>query len=137
VLYLHGDTGAASCTPEGGLLTTPPTTDSQIRYTYDPLDPVVNYGGPLLNMLSGCTREEAHCDRADVLTFSTPPFPSDRTVDGEILLELSVSSSAPNTAFVGRLSLVLPDGNAYYLRQGAMALSHREGNDRQAPAVPG
>ena len=137
VLYLHGGPGAASCSPEGSLIPTTPPEDVQILYTYDPLDPVINYGGPLLNMLSGCTLEDDHCDRTDVLTFLTPPLLTDITLDGVIHLYLAVSSRAPDTAFVGRLSLVREAGNTYYLRQGAMTLSHREGNDHPSPYTPG
>ena len=136
-LHLQGDEGAADCRPKGSLETTPPSRAAQIQYTYDPLDPVVNYGGPLLNMPSGCKLEEAHCDRNDVLTFESDPFPSDVTVDGEIHLDLWVSSTAPDTAFIGRLALIKEDGVAYYLRQGAVTLSHREGDRTPAPYSPG
>jgi uncharacterized protein len=136
-LYLHGDQGAGRCEPMGGIEATPPAVDSQISYTYDPLDPVVNYGGPLLNMRSGCTLEEAHCSRPDVLTFVSAPFPADVPLDGEMHLDLTVSSTAPDTAFVGRLSLIRADGKAYYFRQGAMTLSHRDGNTRPAHYTPG
>lgn len=136
-LHLKGDQGAASCEPSGELVKAPPSQAAQIEYTYDPLEPVVNYGGPLLNMLSGCTREEAHCSRDDVLTFESGPFPMDVTVDGEIHLDLWVSSTAPDTAFIGRLSLIKADGVAYYLRQGAVTLSHREGDGQPSPYTPG
>ena len=137
VLHLHGDQGAATCAPRGTLEPAAPTVATEIRYTYDPLDPVVNHGGPLLNLPSGCKREEEHCGREDVLTFVSDPLDADVTLDCEIRLELSVSSTAPDTAFVGRLSLVRASGTAYYLRQGATTLQHREGDARPAPYSPG
>jgi len=136
-LYLQGDQGAASCTPAGSLAGAPVPEPSVITYTYDPLDPVINYGGPLLNMDSGCLREMPHCDRPDVLTFESLPLEESLAIDGEIHLDLQVSSSAPDTAFVGRLSFVQPDGTAFYLRQGVETLSHREGNDHQTAYTVG
>jgi len=137
VLYLRGDHGAASCDPVGELSTEPAAAPAALEYTYDPLVPLVRYGGPLLGMKSGCVLEEAACDRPDVLTFLSAPLPRDLPVDGEIVLELPVSSSAPDTAFVGRLALVQEDGKAYFFRQGVATLSHRDGDRNQAPYTPG
>ena len=136
-LYLSGGQGAALCLPSGGLGASPPAGAGRITYTYDPLDPVFNYGGPLLQFDAGCLLEPGHCLRPDVITFESAPFDRNTTLDGEIALDLLVSSSAPDTAFVGRLSLVKPDGKAYYLRQGVKTLSHRTGDRRPATYTPG
>ena len=135
--YLGGNQGAAGCTPAGTLSGTPPVEAARIDYTYDPLDPVVRYGGALLGMANGCLFEEAGCDRPDILTFLSDPMGVDTTVEGEIVLELPVSSSAPDTAFMGRLSLVSTDGKAYVLRQGVATLTHRHGDKVPAPYKPG
>ncbi len=137
IFFLHGDQGVSSCRPEGGLLRTPVAGPAKIHYTYDPMDPVIRYGGPLLSMESGCLLEEDGCGRPDILTFQSSPLPRDLPLDGEMYLEIPVSSSAPDTAFVARLALVKPDGKAYFLRQGVTTLSHRNGNTVQAGYEPG
>ncbi len=135
-LYLAGDQGAASCQPKGTLQEAPFAQPGEIVYTYDPLDPLVNWGGTLLDLENGCDREENHCGRPDVLTFESAPLERDITIDGEIHLELTVSSTAPDTAFIGRLSLVEDNGKAYFLNQGVTTLSHRNGNREKADYTP-
>jgi putative CocE/NonD family hydrolase len=135
-LYLTGGQGATTCQPAGELVHTPVSEPAQIHYTYDPLNPIVNFGGPILDLPNGCLRQGSHCDRGDVITFESPPLENDLTVDGSIYLDLRVSSTAPDTAFVGRLSLVKEDGRAYFFRQGVNTLSHRDGDFSQAAYVP-
>lgn len=135
-LYLSGGQGATSCQPTGALLETPDSQPSLITYTYNPLDPLINWGGNLLEMENGCDREEAHCDRSDAVTFESARFEREITLDGEIFLELRVSSTAPDTAFVGRLALIEENGKAYVLRQGVITLSHRNGNSESSPYTP-
>jgi putative CocE/NonD family hydrolase len=137
VFFLQGDPGAAACQPAGELTREAPSVPASLQYTYDPLDPVIRYGGPLLNMDSGCLLENDNCGRPDVLTFLSAPLDRDLPLEGEIFLEVTVSSSAPDTAFIGRLALVKPDGRAYFLRQGIATLSHRDGDLQQAPYEPG
>ena len=137
VLYLRGDQGADSCRPSGELSPDPPAQPAAISYTYDPLNPLIRFGGALLGMESGALFEEAACERSDVLTFLSAPLEQEFPLEGEIFLEMAVSSTAPDTAFIGRLALVHPDGRAYMLRQGVVTLSHRHGDHVQAPYTPG
>lgn len=89
VLYLNGDQGASSCQPKGALSTTAPYKSRTITYTYDPLDPIYNFGGALLIAeVAGCKEQQDHCDREDVLTFESSPFEHDITIDGGISLFL-------------------------------------------------
>ncbi len=136
VLYLSGDAGAVSCAAIGRLEPTPMDLERTITYIYDPLRPLVVFGGPLLDMPSGCILQELHCDRTDVITFESAPFIAPVRIDGTVVLELTVGSSAPDTVFVGRISLVRPDGRAYFLRQGVTTLSHRTGDTEQATYHP-
>jgi putative CocE/NonD family hydrolase len=136
-LYLAGDQGAVSCRPAGRLVTAPPHQAGRISYHYDPLRPVVAFGGPLLDLPSGCLLEASRCDRGDVVTFESDPFARSTRIDGAMVLELRISSSAPDTAFVGRVSLIRQDGSAYFLRQGVTTLSHRLGDRHPAAYVPG
>ena len=133
---LAGDQGAATCTPTGELAEAPALLASEISYTYDPLNPVVNLGGALLDFDSGCLEQESRCGREDVITFESAPFEEEMTIDGTIFVDLRVSSSAPDTAFISRLALIHEDGSAYNLRQGVLTLSHRNGDGTPASYTP-
>ncbi len=136
-MYLAGDQSAVNCGSEGGLTSTMPDSPTTITYTYDPLDPIRNVGGPLLSRPTGCKEQPPQCGRQDIVRFQSQPFTGDFTIDGDISLQLTVSSTALDTAFVARMSLVKPDGKAYFIRDGAMTLSHRHGNQLQASYQPG
>ena len=137
-LYLAGTPAATACGSEGTLSDTAPTASTAITYTYDPLNPIRNMDGPLLlEEVAGCRLVEPHCQRQDIVRFQSAPFTRSFTIDGDIKLNLSVSSTAADTAFIARLMLVKADGKTYFLRDGAMTLSHRLGNAQQAPYTPG
>jgi uncharacterized protein len=137
ILYLDGDSNAATCNPTGSLADAAPSLTNTIEYTYDPLDPIINSGGPLLGYDAGCLIESDHCDRDDVINFESEPFAAEFTIDGAITLELTVASSAPDTAFIARLALIDTDGIAYFINQAIMTLSHRDGDDVRATYTPG
>ena len=136
VLYLAGDQGASDCTPTGELAGAPALRTSEISYTYDPLDAIVNLDGALLDVDNGCLVQESRCGRADVITFESAPFEEAVTIDGHIFVDLRVSSSAPDTAFIARLALIREDGNAYNLRQEVLTLTHRNGDQEPATYTP-
>lgn len=137
VLYLDGDSGAATCNPNGTLAATAPGDSAVVYYTYDPGVPIINDGGPLLSYPAGCLLEDDHCDRADAINFQSAPFAEDFTIDGAITLELTVASTAPDSAFIARLALIDTDGNAYFIDQAVMTLSHRDGDEQPAVYYPG
>lgn len=138
LLYLGGDRGAAACGEKGVLSTTPSVETRALTYVYDPRDPIIREGGALLSAeWAGAKRQKDLCSRTDVLVFESEGRATDLTLDGAISVSLSVASSAPDTAFVARLSLVKPDGQAFYFREGYATLSHREGNRMQTRYKPG
>jgi len=97
----------------GGRLTDslPQANEDPARYTYDPLDPVVDPQGGTL----GPFDQSGLQSRTDVLAFSSEPLASDLEVTGRISVELWIASSAPDTDFFVRLLDVHPDGKAYNL----------------------
>lgn len=89
----------------------PPATELPDRYTYDPLDPVVDpHGGKL-----GPFDQSRLQTRPDVLAYSSEPLERDLEVTGPIEVELWITSSAADTDFFVRLLDVHPDGKGYNL----------------------
>jgi putative CocE/NonD family hydrolase len=83
VLYLR---------PAGHLGATAPDQDTPpSSFTFDPADPTPTIGGRLLSPESGYRNDTRLAERADVLTFTGAPLPTDLYVVGTPLLELSHS----------------------------------------------
>ncbi|MEZ4588991.1 MAG: CocE/NonD family hydrolase [Gemmatimonadales bacterium] len=106
------------------------------RYDYDPADPTpflwainVDSGGP-----DDYSAIEA---RPDVLSYDLPS-PSETTyVCGPIRATLFAASSARDTDWVARLSLVRADGYSQRLTEGWVRARERKGNFRNDPLTPG
>jgi hypothetical protein len=136
-LYLEGTQAATACGTPGRLETSLPSASSTIGYTYDPLNPILNTGGAILiPARAGCREQADLCLRGDIAAFVSETFAEAVTWEGRAVLTLPVSSSAPDTAFIARISLIR-DGKAYSLREGVMTLSHREGDEDAVSYTPG
>jgi uncharacterized protein len=98
------------------------------RYTYDPDDPTPTIGGSVVSAVypPGSVDVGELQVRSDVLTFTTPPLADDVDIVGPLSLELYVSSSAPDTDFVARLSDVFPDDRAIQLQTGIVRTRYRD-----------
>lgn len=127
---------AASC--RGGSLDTSPSPNSVATFVYDPLDPVPTNGGsqllawvfPAYGGAPPSNRDQSKvCERADVLTFVSPPFREEFHLSGPSVVELAVQSSAPDTAFTAKLIEIDADGRALNVRDGITSLAWR--NDAQ------
>ncbi len=106
------------------------------RYSYDPLDPVVDPHGGVQGPYDQSPLEK----RKDVLVYETEPLETDVEVTGHIEVELFVFSSAKDTDFVVRLLDVHPDGRAFNLMSPVVEVvraRYREGEDRVALLEPG
>lgn len=134
-VYLHG---ARAGEPAAGRM----TTDSLAveagtdRYDYDPADPTpffwtrnVDSGGP-----DDYRAVEA---RRDVLVY-TMESPSEKlTVCGPIRATIVATSSALDTDWVARLTLVRADGYSQRLTEGWVRARARRGEFRNDPLTPG
>ncbi|HEV7941473.1 MAG TPA: CocE/NonD family hydrolase [Solirubrobacteraceae bacterium] len=90
-----------------------------ISYHYDPRDPVPTLGGAnAVWGLAGPMEQTPVESRADVLTFTSAYFDSELELAGAPIARLVVSSSAPATDFIARLTLVEPDGRSFPLAHG-------------------
>lgn len=145
-----------------GLLTPAlPEEPSGFReYIYDPEAPVPTIGGTITSgqpvMVGGAfdqregrrffgSREPYRplAERPDVLVFETPPLAADVEVTGPVVVNLWVSSSAPDTDFTAKLIDVYPpnadypSGFAMNLTDGILRARYRGSWERPELMVPG
>jgi hypothetical protein len=82
-------------------------------------------------------------ERADVLVFETPPLEANLEVTGPVVVNLWVSSSAPDTDFTAKLIDVYPanadypSGFAMNLTDGILRARYRRSWERAELMVPG
>ncbi|MGD9620460.1 MAG: CocE/NonD family hydrolase [Mycolicibacterium sp.] len=112
VLYLQPGGNLAPAIPEGGHSAT---------FIYNPADPTPTVGGRLLSPVGGYREDSALARRADVLTFTGDPLPTDLHVVGTPVLELSHSCTNPNNDLFVRISEVGPDGRSGNVSDGYLA----------------
>lgn len=127
-------------TAEGQLGTAPPTNSEQTdnnasRTTFlaDPLKPneIPARGFP------GAADARDFEKQAEVRTFTTPPLTEDVEWTGKVRAELFVSSSAPDTDFIVRVSDVYPDGRSILIIDYIRRARYRDGYDQERMLVPG
>ena len=134
---------SAQC--DGGELSFEQDFIEPVSFRYNPLDPVPTRGGAgmLAFLLPGFDGAEPAnvlqtglCDRADVLSFQTPPLDSSLLIKGKISVNIKVASSAPDTAFTAKLIEVFSDGRAVNIRDNITSLVYREGGFNRLDYTP-
>ncbi len=122
---LHGD---------GALAAAAPAADKPDSFVYDPMNPVPSYGGNVCctgNAVAGGAFDQRQMEtRADILVYTTEPFPEGTEVSGPIGVTLYVSSDVKDTDFTAKVLDVYPDGTAYNLDETIQRLRYREGYDK-------
>ena len=86
----------------------------EITYLYNPYAPASFKGGCCLNF-GGMQIQDKPNSRYDIISFLSEPFAEKVLCEGKITLELHCRSTAPDTCFYARLSLVR-NGKALSLR---------------------
>ena len=124
---------------EGGeLAPEAPTGRGQLRYRYDPSDPVPTLGGNIMEpTLRGPYDQASLDDREDVLRFLSAPFEEPTEITGPITAEVYATTDARDTDFMAKLVVVKPDGMAFNLVDGAIRARYREGFEEEKPIEPG
>jgi putative CocE/NonD family hydrolase len=69
--------------------------------------------------------------------YSTDPLKTDTEVTGPTKVDLWASSSAPDTDFTAKLTVVKPDGQIVNLNNGIVRTSFRDSLSEPHPATPG
>ncbi len=105
---------------DGHLETTPPGTEGESRFDYDPANPVPTLGGRYgLGAWSKSCAQDGTLHRPDVLSFDSEPLPAPLEVTGRVTATLWVTSDAASADFAAKIMDVYPNGYALTLADGA------------------
>jgi uncharacterized protein len=133
-MYLSGAGHANSLTGDGLLVISPPETDKPDAITYDPMNPVLSYGGNVCctgdAVQAGAFDQRRMEARSDILVYTSEPFKEGTEVTGPIIPTLYVSSDAKDTDFTVKVLDVYPDGRAYNLDESIQRMRYRDGYDK-------
>ena len=132
--YLHSNGSANTLYGDGMLTLSKPGEETPDHYSYDPLNPCPSSTGePLRSLMQD---QRILQKRDDVLVYTMPAVEKETEITGPIYAELYASSSALDTDFVARVSIVHRDG--YNWKLGAKLVRARYRNGEKAEAlVPG
>lgn len=138
VFYLSSDTNEDIQNDEARTLSQTPDLMNDIKYDYDPNNPVPTHGGEALltsmDQIGALIQPEPGW-RDDVINFVSDIFTQDPVIQGRIHIDLYVSSSAPDTAFTAKLMCVDPDGTTRNYRSSITTMV-LDGHDEK-PYIPG
>jgi uncharacterized protein len=133
-LFLFSGGRANSLAGDGALVMAPPASDKSDTFTYDPVNPVLSYGGNVCctgtAVQPGAFDQRKMEARQDVLVYTSEPFKEGTEVSGPIVPTLYVSSDAKDTDFTVKVLDVYPDGRAYNLDESIQRLRYRDGYDK-------
>ncbi|WP_370073055.1 CocE/NonD family hydrolase [Mycobacterium sp. Root135] len=132
--------GAGGSDRTGQLVDAPPAADAPDVYTYDPRFPAPSLGGHSCcgaqSGPQGPYDQTPVEQRSDVLVYSSPPLPGDTEVTGAATVDLWAQSSAPDTDFTAKLTVVKPDGEVVNLNDGILRTSFRDSLSNPTPVPP-
>jgi putative CocE/NonD family hydrolase len=133
-LYLSSGGKANSLSGDGVLANAPPDADRSDGFTYDPMNPVLSYGGNVCctgtAVQAGSFDQRRMEARDDVLVYTSEPFREGTELSGPITPTLYVSSDAKDTDFTVKVLDVYPDGRAYNLDESIQRMRYRDGYDK-------
>ena len=107
---------------EPGRRLTFPLGDGEVTYRYNPYAPATFRGGLSTNF-DGAAYQDPPSSRYDIVSLFTPEFTEDTVVKGRMTARLTVRSTAEDTCFYVRTSLVTEAGD-YGLRDDITQISN-------------
>ena len=132
--YLASGGKANTLTGDGILTPAAPAADKPDAFTYDPLHPVMSYGGNVCcqgnAVTPGAMNQRKMEENPDILVYTTEAFKEGTEVSGPITPTLYVSSDAKDTDFTIKIIDVFPDGTAYNLDESIQRMRYRDGYDK-------
>ncbi|MCU0617481.1 MAG: CocE/NonD family hydrolase, partial [Gemmatimonadaceae bacterium] len=144
VTYYLGNGGRAANTMNGSgvLLATPPAQAARDTFTYDPMKPVMSYGGNVCctgtAIQAGSFDQRVRESDPRILVYSTEPLADGVEVSGPVSVTLYVSSDAKDTDFTVKLIDVDPEGRAWNLDETIQRMRYHAGYDKpQTRMQPG
>ena len=138
--YLHSGGHANSRFGDGALSTDPPSAELPDSYRYDPEDPVPTIGGRTFATVtgSGGVRDQSELEtRDDVLVYTSALLLAPLTIAGNITVDLSITSSAPDTDFTAKLVDVEPGGYCAVVADGILRARFRNSFEEPEFLEPG
>lgn len=144
VTYYLGNGGRAANTMNGSgvLLSTPPAQAARDTFTYDPMKPVMSYGGNVCctgtAIQAGSFDQRVRESDPRILVYSTEPLADGVEVSGPVSVTLYVSSDAKDTDFTVKLIDVDTEGRAWNLDETIQRMRYHTGYDKpQTRMQPG
>jgi hypothetical protein len=132
--YLSSGGKANTLNGDGVLASTPPLVNKPDSFAYDPMNPVMSYGGNVCctgtAITAGSFDQRKMETRQDVLVYTSEPFAEGLEITGPIEPTLYVSSDAKDTDFTVKVIDVYPDGRAYNLDESIQRMRYRNGYDK-------
>ena len=132
--YLASGGKANTLNGDGTLAAAAPDIDRPDSFTYDPMNPVLSYGGNVCctgtAVQAGAFDQRRMEARDDILVYTSEPFREGTEVSGPITPTLYVSSDAKDTDFTVKVLDVYPDGRAYNLDESIQRMRYRDGYDK-------
>jgi len=132
--FLSSGGKANTASGDGALVPAPPAADRPDQFTYDPMNPVMSYGGNVCctgNAITAGSFDQRKMEaRPDILVYTSAPFKEGTEVSGPIVPTLYVSSDARDTDFTVKVIDVYPDGRAYNLDESIQRMRYRDGYDK-------
>ena len=132
--YLSSGGRANSLSGDGVLALAAPDADRSDSFSYDPMNPVLSWGGNVCctgNAITAGAFDQRRSEaRGDVLVYSSEPFTKDTELSGPIVPTLYVSSDARDTDFTVKVLDVAPDGTAWNLDESIQRMRWRDGYDK-------
>jgi uncharacterized protein len=133
-LYLSSAGRANSLHGDGALVAAAPDTDKPDAFVYDPMNPVLSYGGNVCctgnAITAGAFDQRKMETRNDILVYTSAPFANGLELTGPITPTLYVSSDVKDTDFTVKVLDVAPDGTAYNLDESIQRMRYRDGYDK-------
>lgn len=134
--YLNSTGNANSLYGDGQLSSTKPANNTPPdAFTYDPMNPVMSYGGNVCctgNAVKGGAFDQQNMEaRNDILVYTSEPLAEGIEVSGFIESTLYVASDAKDTDFTIKLIDVYPDGRAYNLDETIQRARYRDGYEKE------
>lgn len=109
-----------------------------LSYTYDPRDPVQTRFGARMPARWHGPLDQSHLrDRDDILRFDSEPLAEPLEITGQPIVDLFVSTDAPDTTFMVTVVDIYPDGYEWPIREAAFMLRYRDGLENPQPAAEG
>lgn len=136
-IFLDSKGSANTSLGDGTLSFHLPEKEERDSYDYDPQNPsthIIDMSENEIEVPEDYTREEL---RPDILCYTSAPLEKDMVITGDLTASLYVSSDAPDTDFMVRLTDVDENGRSIKLADGILSARYRNGFDHAEFLTPG